>query len=292
MATIIRHEGKEHAAVLNHPGRRSELPVVTRDLLSRAGATAAAAAAGVLALACPAVADVTVDPAGAPQGTSANLRFTVINTGRSAITRVKLVLPADTPVAEVFPLSVDNWAPQITNTTLAVPLTGIHGGAPVTETASAVTWIAVRGKAIPPGGRTELAVALGPLPYTSRMRFTLQPTYADGKPGPALAPVSLALTPAAAGEAPTGHSTHGAATADEAAFAAVLAEAAGPGLGSVAGWVVAAVAVAGAAVMTLRGRRSPVPADVDAEQEETTVEDEEPVAAGARVSNWRYRDDP
>jgi hypothetical protein len=266
---------------------------VSRDLvLSRAGVTAAAAAAGVLALACPAMADVTVDPGDAPQGTSANLHFTVTNTGQSAITRVKLVLPADTPVAEVFPLSVDNWAPQITNTKPAVPLTSIHGGAPVTETASAVTWIAVRGKAIPPGGRADLALELGPLPYTSQMRFTLQPTYADGKPGPALAPVSLALTPVLAGEAPTGHSAHGGAgtTADEAAYAAVLTEAAGPGLWSIAGWVVAAVAVAGAVVMTRRGRGSPAPADVDAEQQETT--DEEPAAAGARVSSWRYQDGP
>ena len=44
--------------------------------------------------------------------------------------------------------------------------------------------------------------------------------------------------------------------------------------------------------MTLHGRRGPVPADVDAEQAETTVEDGEPVAAAARVDNWRYQDGP
>jgi hypothetical protein len=280
---------------------------VSRNLIaSRAGVLAAAATAGVLATAGPALADATVAPAGAPQGGSVNLHFTVTNTGQSAMTRVKLLLPADTPIAEVFPLSVDNWAPQITTMKLATPLTTIHGGAPVTETASAITWLSVRGKAIPPGGSAELAVALGPMPYTSQMRFTLQPTYADGKAGPAIAPVTLPLAPAAAGPEATGHSGHGGTTgntaADDAAFAAVVAEAQGPGFWSIAGWVVAALAVAAALVMMLRGRRGTAPADTGEEPDGSTAqakepdgptaEAAEPVTTGAKVSNWRYQDGP
>ena len=111
---------------------------MSRNLIPRrAGVLAAAITAGVLGMAAPAMADVSIDPPSAPQGSGANVHFKVTNTGPSPITRVKLVLPADTPVAEVFPLSVDNWAPQITPLKLSTPLTSIHAGTPVTETAAA-----------------------------------------------------------------------------------------------------------------------------------------------------------
>jgi uncharacterized protein YcnI len=129
---------------LNHSAPGCELPVVSRNLIPRrAGVLAAAITAGVLGMAAPAMADVSIDPPSAPQGSGANVHFKVTNTGQSPITRVKLIMPADTPVAEVFPLSVDNWAPQITPLKLSTPLTSIHAGTPVTETAAAITWIAV-----------------------------------------------------------------------------------------------------------------------------------------------------
>jgi hypothetical protein len=274
---------------------------VSRNLITRrAGVLAAAIAAGVLGMAAPAVADVTIDPPSAPQGSGQNVHFKVTNTGSSPITRVKLVLPADTPIAEVFPLSVDNWAPQITPLKLSTPLTSIHAGTPVTETASAVTWIAVNGKAIAPGGSADLAVALGPLPLTSTMTFQLEPTYASGA-GPALPAVRLALTAAEPGAA-TGHTTHGGGTATEpaagsedAAFAAVVAQAEqGPGFWSIAGWIVAALALAGAALAVLRGRHREAesgdeePDDDEPGDDEASGEDKEPVTAGGRASSWRY----
>ena len=81
----------------------------------RAGVLAAAVAAGVLgALVAPAAADVTVSPPSAAAGQRREPDLHASPTPRtSAITTVKLVLPADTPVAEVYPLSVDDWAPQI-----------------------------------------------------------------------------------------------------------------------------------------------------------------------------------
>ncbi len=244
------------------------------------------------------MADVTIDPPSAPQGSGANVHFKVTNTGQSPITRVKLVMPADTPIAEVFPLSVDDWAPQITPLKLSTPLTSIHAGSPVTETAAAVTWIAVNGKSIAPGGSADLAVALGPLPLTSKMTFQLEPTYASGS-GPALAPVPLTLTEAAPGAA-TGH--HGGGTAaepaagsEDAAFAAVVAQAEqGPGFFSIAGWIVAALAVAGAALAVLRGRHRAAesgdeePDDDENGDDEASGEDKEPVTAGGKASSWRY----
>jgi hypothetical protein len=273
---------------------------VSRNLiLRRAGVLAAAITAGVLGMAAPAMADVSIDPPSAPQGSGVNVHFTVTNTGQSPITRVKLVMPADTPVAEVFPLSVDDWAPQITPLKLTTPLRSIHAGTPVTETAAAITWIAVKGKALAPGGSADLAVALGPLPMTSRMTFELKPTYAGGS-GPALPPAVLTLTEAAPGAA-TGHSTtHGgtagepATSADDAAFAAVVAQAEqGPGFFSIAGWIVAALAIAGAAVTMLRGRhRAAEGGDEEPDDEtgddEASGDDQEPVTAGAKASNWRY----
>lgn len=261
---------------------------------------AATVAVAVLGVTAPAAAsDVTVEPATAPQGGPANLTFRVTNTAPSAITRVRLVMPKDTPVAEVFPLSVPDWAPQIENTKLDTPLSGGHGGTPVTETAGAITWTAVSGKAIAPGGSADLPVALGPLPTVSRMSFTLEPTYADGRPGPALPDATLTLVPGAAGAA-NGHGSGDAGTsgAEEAAFAAVVAQAdEGTGFWSVAGWVVAALAVAGAVVVALRGRRRDA-ADPDGDEpDEEPVDDAtdgpaEPVPAGARVTAWSYRDGP
>ena len=268
---------------------------MSRNLIARRAAVlAAAVTAGVLATAGPALADVTVSPASAEQGSGANVHFTVTNPGTSPITRVKLVLPADTPVAEVFPLSVDDWAPQITPLTLTTPLTSTHGGSPVTETASAITWIAVGGD-LAPGESADLPVALGPLPATSTMRFTLEPTYADGKPGPALPPATLTLTPAT-GAAAGGHTAHGqpaggTSDTDAATFAALVYQAGGgPRFWSVAGSVLAGLAAAAAAGLLIRGRHRAEPTEDDEPRDE---EPKEPVGAGAaRVTSWSYRDGP
>jgi hypothetical protein len=285
--------GRNLAGPLNHPAPGSELPVVSRNLISRrAGVLAALAAAGVLGTAGPALADVTISPPSAPQGSGQNLHLAVKNTSTSPITKVKLVIPAETPVAEVFPLSVDDWAPQIEMTKLDTPLTSIHGGDPVTQTAASITWIAVNGP-LAPGRSADLAVALGPLPTTSSMTFTVVPTYSSGKVGPAMPPATLRLTPAQPGQAAPGHGGHAGTTADDATFAAVVAQAdGGPGFWSIAGWVVAGLALAGAALLLLRGRRvagDEEPADDPADGAEPA---KEPVSAGARITNGSYRDGP
>ncbi|HEV7961225.1 MAG TPA: DUF1775 domain-containing protein [Actinoplanes sp.] len=286
---------------------------MSRFLITRrAGVLTAAAAAAVLGTAAPALADATVSPSSAPQGSGANLTFRVTNTEQSAITRVKLLLPADSPIAEVYPLSVDDWAPQITNRKLQTPLATIHGGTPATETAADITWIAMPGKSLAPGKSADLSVAVGPLPTLSQMQFTIQATYANGSAGAAMPPVSLALTPATAEDQAAAHAGHaGAATtapgsgssaADDSAFAAVVAANQGPSLWSIAGWICAVLAGAGAIVAVLRGRRrsAVVAADTEAADTESAEEPEndetkEPVGAGAgkiRVSSWRYQDGP
>jgi uncharacterized protein YcnI len=285
----------------------------------RAGVLIIAATAGVLAAAGPAMADVSVSPPSAAQTTGANLTFHVTNTGKSAMTKVQIALPADTAVAEIYPLSVPDWAPELTQKHLATPLDTIHGGTPVTDATSSITWIAMPGKAIPPGGSADLSVALGPLPTTTSMNFMVTATYANGQPGPAIPPAVLKLTPATAEQEAQAHAGHdatgtGATGAegtdpDAALFANAVEQADnGPSWWSILGWV-AAVALAGIAiVMIMRNRRRPEDADDDEEEDDDDSPDEpavvaekddeddggkrkEPVAAGKiRVSSWRYND--
>jgi hypothetical protein len=255
----------------------------------RAGVLAAAVATGVLCAASPAAADVTVSPPSAPQGSGTNVTFKVTNTAKSAITKVKLLLPADLPVAEAYPLSVDDWAPLITNRSLAAPMEGIHGEA-ITETASDITWTAMPGKALPPGKSADLTVAMGPMPSSAQMSFTVQPTYADPAKGAPMPPVVLTLTPAAPGQGTATHGGHsgttGTSDADAATFAALIdaAEDDGPGFWTIAGWVVAALATAAGAIAVLRARRRPGAAAPAAEQEK------ELVGTGPKASNWRYQE--
>jgi hypothetical protein len=266
----------------------------------RAGVLAAAVAAGVLCAASPAAADVTVDPPSAPQGSGADVTFKVTNTAKSAITKIKLLLPAELPVAEAYPLSVDDWAPLTTSRSLDAPLDGIHGEA-ITETASAITWTAMPGKALAPGKSTDLTVAMGPMPAAAQMSFTVQPTYADPAKGAPMPPVVVSLTPAVPGQEAATHGGHSGATgagttdadADAATFAALIDAADdGPGFWTIAGWVVAALAAAAGVIAVLRSRRRPAASAAEPEAEQ---EDKELVGAttkAPKVSSWRYQDGP
>jgi uncharacterized protein YcnI len=232
---------------LNLSGTAPELPGVRLIRIPRrACVLAAAVAAGVLCAAAPAAADVTVSPSAAPQGAGSNLTFAVKNTHTAAMTGIRLVLPAATPVAEVYPLSVPDWAPRITTRTLNPPMQSMHGGSPVTEATATIEWTAAAGKAVPPGGSAEVMVAIGPLPQTDTMSFEVQATYADGSTGPAIAPVVLNLTPVAGVEEPAGEdiAAEGAATDG------------GGGSWAVAGWLVALVIGAVAVAVMVRSRRA------------------------------------
>ncbi|MEU8239729.1 DUF1775 domain-containing protein [Actinoplanes missouriensis] len=278
----------------------------------RAGVLTAVSAAAVFVAAGPAAADVTVSPASAPQGGGANLTFHVTNDGKAPITEVTLRIPADTPIAEVYPLSVDDWAPKISWQQLSRPIEQIHGATPVDQVPSAITWIAVNGTTIAPGKSADLTVAVGPLPTLSSMGFAVDARYADGSPAPAMPPAALTLTPSG-GTAPAGHhggSTGGGATgtdqtaglspAEQAAFDEILDESNGPSVMSIAGWVVAALALAGAGWAFLRNRRRPgEPEDRHRAEEEPGGEEpdenetdpaesgREPVAAG--TSKWAFK---
>lgn len=270
----------------------------------RAGILTATAAAVVLGTAVPALADATINPPSAVQGSGQNLTFHVTNTQQSPITKVKFSLPKDAAIAEVYPLSVDDWAPEITSQKLLTPLTTIHGGTPVSEATASITWIAMPGKNLAPGKSTDLSVAVGPLPTLSRMDFTIQATYANGSVV-AMPPVTLTLREATAEDEAAiaaehaGHDATSAdgtdSTADDSAFSAIVAQAdQGPSFWSIAGWILAALAAAAAVVTMVRSRRRAAAGPEAAEEEPVAADDagKEKVGAGAgkiRSSSWRYQ---
>ncbi|MEU4337394.1 DUF1775 domain-containing protein [Micromonospora lupini] len=162
-------------------------------------------------------ADVTTTPTEARQGDAVRLEFSVPEErAGTKTTRIEVRLPADAPVAEVYPMSVDGWAPKISSRTLDKPVAGIHSSGVSTVT-TAVTWVRVGAGA---SGPARLALSMGPLPQAERLTFEVVQTYADGTvvrwadaSGAHRAP-ALTLLPAAAGGAgPAGHGGHGAPAA-------------------------------------------------------------------------------
>jgi hypothetical protein len=154
------------------------------------------------------------------------------------------------------------------------------------------------GKALAPGKSADLGVAMGPLPTSAQMSFTVQPTYADPAKGAAMPPVVLQLTPAAPGQEAGTHSGHtgtgtgSASDADAATFAALIDAGSGPSFWTIAGWVVAALAAVAAAIAVLRSRRRNQ-AGVE-EPEATDEQAKELVGATGtpRVTAWSYQDGP
>ncbi|WFE66730.1 YcnI family protein [Micromonospora sp. WMMD714] len=139
----------------------------------------AAVAAGVFGAPGAALADgVTSSPSQAVQGDAVELTFVVPEERAGARTeKIEFRLPEDAPIGEVYPLSVDGWAPLITSRDLAAPVAGIHAPSVSTVT-SAVVWTRGAGPAVP--GPARLSVAMGPLPQLDRMTFELVQTYSDG----------------------------------------------------------------------------------------------------------------
>ncbi|MBY8875380.1 DUF1775 domain-containing protein [Micromonospora sp. PLK6-60] len=189
----------------------------------RAAAALAAAVVGALAGPGAALADVTVSPDRAQRGGAAELTFVVPEERAGSRTeKIEVRLPAAAPIAEVFPMSVPGWGPQLTYRKLDTPMPGIHGGQVDSVTAS-VIWTRGTGA---PAGPARLGLSLGPLPETDRLAFEVIQTYADGtvvrwadpaggeRPAPALA---LAAAPPGApghdgggtGPGMSGHDTGG-----------------------------------------------------------------------------------
>lgn len=183
---------------------------------ARAGLVLGLAGAGLVLFASSAAADVTITPSQAQQGGSTSVTFLVRNQRAGALTtKVQVDLPLDTPIAEVYPMSVADWAPRIIYRKVDQELPGIHGSG-LTSATSSVIWERASDALAPPAVES-LRLEMGPLPTVDTFVFTVVQTYSDGTvqrwhgPGPAgssSAGTVLTLTPAAAGQADQGHAGH------------------------------------------------------------------------------------
>ncbi len=200
--------------------------------------------AAALALAVPAVADVTVTPEVAPRGGPAALVFTVPEERPKAhTTKVELLVPEATPIAEVYPMSVDGWAPLTSSRKLAKPLALIHGTR-TSEVVSKVTWKRVGKTAPKPGQPALLKLSMGPMPDVEQVSFAIVQTYSDGTVvrwadaagGKNAAPVIRLLDI----EEAKGDHSRGEAPKQEAAAPASDSSEGGAGGGDGATWLVAA----------------------------------------------------
>jgi hypothetical protein len=195
----------------------------TRIMLAACGAWIA----GAVALATPASADITVTPtqltdadsssvtkAQPVQGEAARLAFTVTTSSRTAsTTKVQVLLPEDTPIAEVYPLSAPDWAPALAEKHLNKPIQGVHGTR-TDQVVTGITWTAVPGRAVKPGQSSVLQVEAGPMPAADQIVLKLVQTYSDGTVTRSEATVKLSP---ANGPAAQGHGHGGAATEGPAA---------------------------------------------------------------------------
>ena len=136
----------------------------------------------LLGLSGRASADVVVSPSQAAQGDGANVTLSVTNDSAAAtITKVRLELPADYPIAEVYPLSTDAWAPAQEYRDIDESVQPLHGISQ-NQVTSAITWATMPGQELQPGQTNKLSAAIGPLPPTTdKLVLAVHVTYSDGK---------------------------------------------------------------------------------------------------------------
>ncbi|MFH8567538.1 YcnI family protein [Streptomyces sp. NPDC017993] len=170
---------------LSHPApaRTSADPadgptVPARRFARRLPVVGAIAAGGVLLLAGPAFAHVSVQPEAAEKGGYATVNFKVPNERDDASTvKLEVNLPTDHPLASVMPQPVPGWKVEVTKSKLDKPLE-MHGEK-INEAPSKITWTA-DGKGVEPGQFQQFPVSVGQLPEDAdQLVFKALQTYDD-----------------------------------------------------------------------------------------------------------------
>ncbi|MEY9843142.1 uncharacterized protein YcnI [Streptacidiphilus sp. BW17] len=164
---------------------------------ARVAVPAALAAAGVVLLAVPASAHVTVQPNSAAAGAADQVfAFRVPNESDTASTvKVDVYFPTDHPIASALVEQVPGWTAAVQTAKLATPIQTDDG--PVTNAVSEITWT---GGKIAPGQYQDFTVDFGQLPTdTKQLSFKTLQTYSDGTV------VRWIDTPAAAGQPDPAH---------------------------------------------------------------------------------------
>jgi uncharacterized protein YcnI len=167
------------------------------------------AGAGLLALAGPAFAHVTITPGSAPQGSTAELTFKVPNEESTAATvELQVQVPTAHPIAQFLVKPVPGWTVTVQTITLPKPIVTDDGS--FTTAVSEVTW---KGGTIRPGQYQDFSVSADPLPSgVGQLAFKAVQTYSNGdivrwidlpqagQPEPEHPAPILTLTPAGAGD--------------------------------------------------------------------------------------------
>jgi len=154
-------------------------PSVTRPAARSAALALGLTFTGALPLVAPAAADVSISPTTAVQGDATSVTFSVRNQRPGAHTvKIEVDLPSDAPIAEVYPMTVPDWAPKIVTRPVKDPLPGIHGSG-LTDATAAVVWYRAGDAPEPPPVET-LRLEMGPLPEAPQVAFTVFQTYSDG----------------------------------------------------------------------------------------------------------------
>jgi uncharacterized protein YcnI len=144
----------------------------------RTSAVSGAAIASLVLLAGPALAHVTVQSPGANQGGFAKLTFRVPTEKETPTTKVQVVFPTDSPLANASVKPHVGWTYTVTKGKPAAPLKDDDGNT-VDSVVQTITWTATNG-GIKPGEFDEFDVSAGPLPKADEMVFKALQTYADG----------------------------------------------------------------------------------------------------------------
>jgi uncharacterized protein YcnI len=195
-------------------GRRARVTGRTR-LVLRALLVLGGAGLGVAVLAGTAFAHVTISPAAAPQGSTAELTFRVPNEeARAATVELQLQVPTAHPIAQFLVKPVPGWTISVRTSTLAKPVVTDDGS--FSTAVSEVTWT---GGKILPGQYQDFSVSADPLPSgVGQLAFKAIQTYSNGdvvrwidlpqpgQPDPAHPAPVLTLTTAGTGSPGTGDS--------------------------------------------------------------------------------------
>ena len=147
---------------------------------ARLATVAALVGFGVLVLALPVAAHVTVSADDARRGAAdALVTLRVPNEeDKATTTKVVVTLPTATPIASVSPVPLAGWSISTTPVTFAKPITTDDGT--LTTGVGTVTWTATGG-GIPVGQAGLFQLLVGPLPDAPSVAFLTRQTYSDGQ---------------------------------------------------------------------------------------------------------------
>ncbi|MTD56347.1 DUF1775 domain-containing protein [Amycolatopsis pithecellobii] len=135
------------------------------------------ATSGLLALASPAVARVSIVPGAVKGGDTETFAFRFANE-RTDVRSNRLVLtfPQDTPIAYAEVAAVRGWTARINPRTLSTPIR--IGDQNISQVVGSIVF---EGGSVGPRQFEQFNVTMGPLPGSGKLAFAVEQSYVDGR---------------------------------------------------------------------------------------------------------------